>query len=150
MIWTDTPCRTTCWGGGNETIEAMRNPKIECVVAQHPWLENDTLYADIILPSNTTLEIEDIVANTRWHQYLSVAIQKEAIKPIGESKSDREVVLEIAKKLEAGRNFRELGIKPVFRLSPPSGGLRSVRVAYPRGDLGERKEAVNELLRRMV
>ena len=22
MIWSDTPCRTTCWNGGNETIEA--------------------------------------------------------------------------------------------------------------------------------
>jgi trimethylamine-N-oxide reductase (cytochrome c) len=100
MIWTDTPCRTTCWNGGNETIEAMRNPKIECIIAQHPWLENDCLFADIILPSNTTLEVEDIVGNTRWGvQYPSVALQREAIKPIGESKSDREVVLEIAKKM---------------------------------------------------
>ncbi|MBP1707252.1 MAG: molybdopterin oxidoreductase, partial [Chloroflexi bacterium] len=100
MIWTDSPCRTTCWNGGNETIEAFRNPKIECVVAQHPWLENDCLLADIILPSNTTLEVEDIVGNTRWGvQYPTFAIQRPAIDPIGESKSDREVVIEIAKKL---------------------------------------------------
>ena len=36
MIWTDTPCRTTCWNDGNRTIEAFRNPKIEFIVAQHP------------------------------------------------------------------------------------------------------------------
>ena len=101
MIWTDTPCRTTCWNDGNRTIEAMRNPKIECIVAQHPWLENDCLIADIILPANTTLEEEDIVQNMGLGggQFLSVTLQKQAMKPIGESKSDYEVVLEIAKKL---------------------------------------------------
>ena len=83
-------------------------PKIECVVAQHPWLENDCLFADIILPANTTLEVEDIVTNTRQGPHFqSVAIQEQAIKPIGESKSDYEIVLEIAKKLGMGEKFTE-------------------------------------------
>ncbi len=100
MIWTDTPCRTTCWNDGNKTIEAMRNPKIECIVAQHPWLENDCLLADIILPSNTTFEIEDITFNVHPGRELrAIVLMNQAIKPIGESKSDYEVVLEIAKKL---------------------------------------------------
>jgi molybdopterin guanine dinucleotide-containing S/N-oxide reductase-like protein len=100
MIWTDSPCRTTCWNDGNETIEAMRSPKIECIVAQHPWLENDCLLADIILPGNTTMEVEDIVTNFRpGVEFLTTAIQRQAIKPVGESKSDYEIVLEIAKKL---------------------------------------------------
>ncbi len=60
MMWTDTPCRVTCWGGGGEVMEAFRNPKIECVVAQHPWLENDVLCADIVFPVTTTLECDDI------------------------------------------------------------------------------------------
>ncbi|MFC1911002.1 molybdopterin dinucleotide binding domain-containing protein, partial [Chloroflexota bacterium] len=100
MIWTDTPCRTTCWNDGMRTIEAMRSPKIECVVAQHPWLENDCLLADIILPSNTTFEVDDIVSNTlRGNETPSMTFQKKAIEPIGESMSDYEVVLEIAKKM---------------------------------------------------
>ncbi len=100
MIWTDTPCRTTCWNDGSKTIEAMRNPKIECIVAQHPWLENDCLIADVILPGNTTFEVEDIVSNTRVGiEVQSVGLQKQAVKPIGESKSDYEITLEIAKKL---------------------------------------------------
>jgi molybdopterin guanine dinucleotide-containing S/N-oxide reductase-like protein len=100
MIWTDSPCRTTCWNDGNKTIEAMRNPKIECIVAQHPWLENDCLLADIILPSNTTFEVNDIVSNIRMGlPAASVTLQRQAIKPIGESKSDYEAVLEVAKKL---------------------------------------------------
>jgi anaerobic selenocysteine-containing dehydrogenase len=100
MIWSDTPCRITCWNCGNETIEAMRNPKIETFIVQHPWLENDTLYADIILPSNTTMEVEDIVTNTRQGtQFNSILFQEKACEPIGESKSDFDCVAEIAKKL---------------------------------------------------
>ncbi len=100
MIWTDSPCLTTCWNDGNKTLEAMRSPKIECIVAQHPWLENDCLIADIILPGNTTFEVEDIVPNTRTGIEVQIGgLQKQAVKPIGESKSDYEIVLEVAKKL---------------------------------------------------
>jgi trimethylamine-N-oxide reductase (cytochrome c) len=100
MIWTDTPCRTTCWNDGNRTIEAMRSPKIECIVAQHPWMENDCLLADIIIPSNTTFESSDIMPNMRQGMpCASVNLQRQAVQPIGESKSDYEAVLEVAKKL---------------------------------------------------
>jgi molybdopterin guanine dinucleotide-containing S/N-oxide reductase-like protein len=108
MIWTDTPCRITCWNHGNWTVEAFQSPKIECVVAQHPWLENDCLLADIILPSNTTLEVEDIVTNVRQGPHFhSIAIMEQAVQPVGESKSDYEVVLEVAKKLGMGEQFTE-------------------------------------------
>ena len=100
MLWCDNPCRTTCWNCGNETIEAYRNPKIETIVVQHPWLENDTLYADIILPANTMMEVDDIVTHTRQGvQFQHIAIQNKAIEPIGESKSDFECVMEVAKKM---------------------------------------------------
>jgi molybdopterin guanine dinucleotide-containing S/N-oxide reductase-like protein len=100
MIWSDTPCRTTCWGEGNRVVEAMRSPKIECFVAQHPWMENDCFLADIILPSNTTFEVYDLVCNMmRGGEAASVGLQERAIEPVGESKSDYEVVVEVAKKL---------------------------------------------------
>ncbi len=108
MIWTDTPCRITCWGHGNWTIDAFQHDSIEFVVAQHPWLENECLYADIILPANTTLEVEDIVTNTRQGPHFqSVTIQEQAIKPIGESMSDYEIVLAVAEKLGMGEKFSE-------------------------------------------
>jgi anaerobic selenocysteine-containing dehydrogenase len=56
----DNPCRTTCWNNGNMSIEAFRSPKIETFIVQHPWLENDTVFADIILPTNTKMEEEDL------------------------------------------------------------------------------------------
>ncbi len=108
MIWTDTPCRITCWNHGNWTVDAFQHPSIECVVAQHPWLENECIYADIILPANTTLEVEDIVTNSRQGPHFqSVVIQEQAIQPIGESKSDYEIVLAIAEKLGYGKKFSE-------------------------------------------
>ncbi len=108
MIWTDSPCRITCWNHGNWTTAAFRSPKIECVVAQHPWLENDCLLADIILPANTTLEVEDIVTNIRQGVHFhSIVIQELAVEPVGESKSDYEVVCEIAKRLDMEEKFTE-------------------------------------------
>ncbi len=100
MIWTDTPCRITCWNYGHETELALRSPKIETIVAQHPWLENDCLYADIILPANTYMEVDDILTNIRQGtQQPNIMLAEKAIEPIGESKSDFEVVLEVAKKM---------------------------------------------------
>ena len=108
MMWTDTPCRITCWNCGNETIEAQRSPKIEFILAQHPWLENDCLYADVILPGNTTMEVEDIVTNTRQGiQHHSIQLQEQAVKPVGESMTDYEMVYEIAKRFGKGEEFSE-------------------------------------------
>jgi trimethylamine-N-oxide reductase (cytochrome c) len=100
MIWTDNPCLTTCWNEGHKVAEAYCSPKIECIVAQHQWLENDTIFADIILPISTLYEMDDIITNSaQGVQFINVLLQRQAIQPVGESKSDYEAVLEVAKKL---------------------------------------------------
>jgi trimethylamine-N-oxide reductase (cytochrome c) len=100
MMWTDCPCRTTCWNGGNDTEVALSTSQVECIVTQHPWLENDTIFSDIILPANTHMEVDDIVTNIRQGgQFADVMLCNKAIEPVGESKSDYEIVYEIAKKL---------------------------------------------------
>ncbi len=100
LIWTDTPCRTTCWNGGNDTELALRSAQVECIISQHPWLENDVIFSDIILPANTHMEVDDINTNIRMGaQFADVMLCEKAIEPIGESKSDFECVLEVAKKL---------------------------------------------------
>ena len=98
MIWMDNPCRTTCWNNGYLSVEAFRSPKIETIIVQHPWLENDTVFADIILPINTKLEEEDI-ARIHKSPLKGLTIEEQAIEPIGESMSDYEAVGEVAKKL---------------------------------------------------
>ena len=46
------------------------------------------------------------------------------------------------------KDFKEFN--PTFRLSPPSKGFKSVKIPYPKGDLGYRGKKINELLKRMI
>ncbi len=58
---------------------------------------------------------------------------------------------ELAKDILSGEiKINDLDIKPIFRLSPPSKGLKSIKRIYPKGDLGNRDEKINELLERMI
>ncbi len=41
-------------------------------------------------------------------------------------------------------------IKPVFRLTPASGGFREIKQFFPKGELGYRGEKINELLEKMI
>ncbi len=100
MMWSEKTCNTVCWNDGFKFIEACRSPKVECFVAQQQWLENDCLFADIVLPVSTLYEEDDIAANTGWKvEQNSINIHKKAIEPVGESMSDYLIACEIAKKL---------------------------------------------------
>jgi anaerobic selenocysteine-containing dehydrogenase len=107
MIWTDSPCYTTCWNDSNSYLKALKSPKIEFVLAQHPWLENDCYFADIILPVSTKLEEEDIDADNQNGQFFLISYQKQCVEPLGESKSDYEVVCELAKKFDLLEEFTQ-------------------------------------------
>jgi trimethylamine-N-oxide reductase (cytochrome c) len=77
------------------------------MLAQHPWLENDCLFADIILPSNTKFETDDIGSDMESAHFSTVYRERKCVEPIGESKSDYEVVIEIAKKLGLEKEYTE-------------------------------------------
>ena len=99
MIWSTTPCLTTCWNDSNITTKAYQSPKIEFFLVQHPWMENDCHFADILLPVNTKLEEEDISADTFSGQFHTVMYEDRCIAPKGESKTDYEIVCMIAERL---------------------------------------------------
>ncbi|MFH1750411.1 MAG: 50S ribosomal protein L30 [Candidatus Micrarchaeota archaeon] len=42
------------------------------------------------------------------------------------------------------------GLKPLFRLHPPRKGFEGIKLPYPKGALGNRKEKISDLLVRMV
>jgi molybdopterin guanine dinucleotide-containing S/N-oxide reductase-like protein len=107
MIWTDTPCLMTCWNDGNRNAEAYCNPSIEFFVAQHPWLENDCIFADLILPVNTKFEEEDIGDDTESATFEIVYLENKCIEPLGESKSDYEIVCMVAEKLGLLKEYTE-------------------------------------------
>ena len=99
MIWTDAPCNVTCWNDGYSFARALRSSKIECIVAQHMWLENDCLLADIVLPIVTQLEMEDIVQDSCSGVYQSIYRAYAASDPVGESVTDFVAVSRVAEKL---------------------------------------------------
>ena len=101
MIWSDSPCWSTCWNGGNEFQDALLNPNLEFFLVQHPWMENDTLFADMILPISTTLELDDFGVDTYSGQFNSIIWEQRACDRQLESLSDYEAVVEVAKKLQA-------------------------------------------------
>jgi len=93
--------------------KAYQSPKIEFFLVQHPWMENDCLFADILLPVNTKFEEEDISTDHFGGQFTTAMYEDQCIEPRGESKTDYEVVCMIAEKLglyeeySHGRSFKE-------------------------------------------
>jgi trimethylamine-N-oxide reductase (cytochrome c) len=91
----------TCWNDGFRIVRAFRDPSIECIVAQQPWLENDCILADIILPVQTKFELEDISDDTGGGVVTSIFHERPACPPVGESLDDFDCVAKVAEKLGA-------------------------------------------------
>jgi trimethylamine-N-oxide reductase (cytochrome c) len=99
MLWSDSPCLLTCWNDSNKIADAFRHESIEFFLVQHPRLENDCLFADIILPVNTKFEEDDIGDDRESAAYDLIYLENKCIEPLGESKSDYEIVCMVAERL---------------------------------------------------
>lgn len=98
-------------------IEAYRHPSLEFVVNQSIWNEGEAQFADIILPACTNLERWDIgeVANCAGYihhcqnqlNHRVMVLQHKCIEPLGESKSDYQIFLDILTRLGLGSMFSE-------------------------------------------
>ncbi len=134
MIWTDTPCWITCWNDSNSYIKALRSPKIEFILAQHPWLENDCLFADVILPVSTKFEQEDIQSDIMGGQVRLVFKERQCINPLGESKSDYEIVCMIAEKLGLLKEYTGgVTVEQLIRNSYENSGIKPM-ISYEEFD----------------
>ncbi len=114
MIWMDNVARITNWNCGNKWIEAYKSPKIQFTVAVHPWLENDMLFADLILPESTWLEQDDIATIGSWSlgkgsKFGNVAsvYMKKCIQPLGESRNPYDIYVAIASRLGIEKQYTE-------------------------------------------
>jgi anaerobic selenocysteine-containing dehydrogenase len=112
MIWSDTPCWSTCWNGGHRMQDALRDESIEFYLAEQPWMENDTLFADIVLPISTKFEEDDILTSSQCGINDLVVNEEAAIDPLGEAKSDAEAALAIAEKLGIADELMEHWVYP--------------------------------------
>jgi len=73
------------------------------------------------------------------------ATLEQLIEKRGKSKKKIDVK-KVAGEMEKGKIE---SIKPFFRLHPPRGGIDS-KIHYPKGVLGDNKEEINDLIRRML
>ncbi|MBN1461870.1 MAG: molybdopterin-dependent oxidoreductase [Armatimonadetes bacterium] len=99
MIWTDSPCWITCWNDSNSYIKGLLSPKVEFILAQQPWMENDCQFADLVLPVSTKFESKDIAADTMNGSVAALIYDDQAIEPRGEAHSDYEICCMIAERL---------------------------------------------------
>ncbi len=68
----------------------------------------------------------------------------------GDKKIEKSRAKEIAEKIWKEKSVKSSGLKPVFRLNPPSKGYKSIKSLYPKGDAGYRGDKINLLLKRMI
>ncbi len=101
----------------NRYVKAYRSSNLEFVVNQSIWLEGEAKFADIILPACTNFERWDTSEFANAGGYVQhsfnqvnhrVAIlQHKCIEPLGESKSDFQIFLELAMRLGFSHMFSE-------------------------------------------
>ncbi len=101
----------------NRYVRMYRADKLECVINQAIWLEGETKFADIILPACTNFERWDISEFSNCSGYIHhsftqcnhrvAVLQQKCIEPLGESKSDFQIFLELSKRLGLGFQYSE-------------------------------------------
>ena len=103
MLWSEKPCNQNCWDGGFRYQDAIRTNEVEFFVTNHQWLENDSLFADLVLPVTTVLEENDAVGGSMIISIRHACLTPAACDRVGESKSDYEIGLELGDRF----GFRE-------------------------------------------
>lgn len=127
--------------GTEETLRMLRlSRKMHCV----------------LLPKNDSYKgmlqvVKDFIT---WGEISDVMLEKLVLKrgrKAGDKRLSSEEIIGAITALQSGTQANKLPIKPVFRLSPPSGGFKhGIKHSYPKGELGYRKAAINELLEKMI
>ena len=101
----------------NRYVRAYRTDKLEFVVNQSIWFEGEAKFADIILPACTQMERWDIsefggtggyaLHGQTQMNHRVILLQHKCIEPLGESKSDFQIFLDLSKRLGLSAYFSE-------------------------------------------
>ncbi|NKB50152.1 MAG: molybdopterin guanine dinucleotide-containing S/N-oxide reductase [Alphaproteobacteria bacterium] len=103
--------RLIYWSGGNpfhhhqdlnRLVEAWRRP--ETIIVNEPWWTATAKFSDIVLPTTTTLERNDIGATARDRFILAM---EQTIDPIGEARHDYDIFRGLARRLGTEEAFTE-------------------------------------------
>ena len=95
--------RLVYWAGGNpfhhhQDINRLRRAwrRPQTIIVHEPWWTATARHADIVLPTTTTLERNDIGAA---HRDRYVVAMQQAIAPVGQARSDFAIFGELARRL---------------------------------------------------
>ena len=101
----------------NRFVKSYRHENLEFVVNQSVWFEGEAKFADIILPACTNFERWDI---GEWascggyvqHSFIGnnhrvMVMQHKCIEPLGESKSDYDILFELSKRFGLSAYYSE-------------------------------------------
>ena len=101
----------------NKWVRMYQSPNLEFVVMQDCWFQSESTFPDIILPACTNLERNDLGEwaacggyTTNAHignNYRVIVREKKCVEPLGESKSDYEILSLIAERLGMKEKFTE-------------------------------------------
>ncbi|MCP5001729.1 MAG: molybdopterin-dependent oxidoreductase [Hyphomicrobiales bacterium] len=101
----------------NRLAIAYRSDSLEFVLNQSIWDEGEARFADLILPACTNFERTDIGEwassggyghhNFNQLNHRVITLQHKCIEPLGESKSDFQIFLELSKRLGLSAYFGE-------------------------------------------
>jgi molybdopterin guanine dinucleotide-containing S/N-oxide reductase-like protein len=101
----------------NRLAKALQSENIEFILNQSIWNEGETAFADLILPACTNFERTDIGEwassggyghhNFNQLNHRVITLQHKCIEPLGESKSDFQIFLELSKRLGLSTYFGE-------------------------------------------
>ncbi|MEM5834402.1 MAG: 50S ribosomal protein L30 [Candidatus Aenigmatarchaeota archaeon] len=120
----------------------------------------------VILPETPSFKgmvqkVKDFVTWGEIDKETLVELLRKRLRALGDKRVDEKILKEITNfdsfedfasaLLEEKVKLKDFEkLKPVFRLTPPSKGFKSVKEHYPKGDLGYRGKEINELLKRMI
>jgi len=94
-------------------------------------------------------KIDNFVAYGTIDKETFIELIKKRAETLDKKKIDAEKIASEYFDGKTEKNLKELGIKNFFRLHPPRGGMK-IKFRYPRGVLGNHKDKINELIRRML
>ena len=98
MLWSEKPCNMNCWDGGFNFQDAIRTNEVEFFVTNHQWLENDSLFADLVLPVTTCVEDNDSMDSGMIVFQPHSGLTPPACERVGESLSDFEIACAIGER----------------------------------------------------
>lgn len=101
----------------NRLAKALQSDELEFIVNQSIWNEGEVKFADIIFPACTNFERTDIgewagaggyaIHNQNQLNHRMITMQHKCIEPLGESKSDYQIYLDLSKELGLSAYFSE-------------------------------------------